>query len=156
MFGTRHQELTAETRRRSGGDFVELAAGVTHYELRGDEEAETVVLIHGNAAPSATWEYTIGPLCDAGFRVLRYDVFGHGLSDRPALKTYDRRLYTTQLKDLLQRLDITLPVGLVGSSQGAASLPASPPSIRRRSAGSPCWHRSSTTSPVRAIPSSGC
>jgi pimeloyl-ACP methyl ester carboxylesterase len=99
---------------------VDLPAGVTHYELRGEAHAGTVVLIHGNAAPSVTWDRTIGPLCDAGFRVLRYDLFGHGLSDRPDLRTYDRRFYNTQLADLLDALGIASPVRMVGTSQGGS------------------------------------
>jgi pimeloyl-ACP methyl ester carboxylesterase len=113
-------DLTAATRRGLPGRFVELPAGVTHYELQGEADAETVVLIHGNAAPYVTWDRTIGPLRDAGFRVLRYDLFGHGYSDRPALKTYDREFYNTQLADVLDALGIASPVGMVGSSQGGS------------------------------------
>ena len=120
MLGTRRQDLTAETRGGLPGSFVELSAGVTHYELRGDGDAEIVVLIHGNAAPSVTWDRTVGPLCDAGFRVLRYDLFGHGFSDRPELRTYDRHFYNTQLSELLDRLGIAYPVRMVGSSQGGS------------------------------------
>jgi pimeloyl-ACP methyl ester carboxylesterase len=120
MFGPERQELTAEARRGLPGSFVELPAGVTHYDLRGEADAGTVVLIHGNAAPSVTWDRTVGPLCDAGFRVLRYDLFGHGFSDRPDLKTYDRRFYNTQLADLLDALGIASPVGMVGTSQGGS------------------------------------
>jgi pimeloyl-ACP methyl ester carboxylesterase len=114
------QDLTAETRSELPGGFAELAAGVTHYEVRGDTVGEYVVLIHGNAAPYATWDNTIEDLCAAGFRVLRYDLFGHGFSDRPRLRTYDRRFYTAQLAELLSVLDIPTPILVVGSSQGAS------------------------------------
>ena len=120
MFGQEQQDLTAEARRGLPGGFVELPAGVTHYELQGKADAGTVVLIHGNAAPLVTWDRTIGPLSDAGFRVLRYDLFGHGFSDRPDLRTYDRRFYNTQLADLLDALGIASPVGMVGTSQGGS------------------------------------
>lgn len=120
MFGREQQDLTAEARRGLPGGFVELPAGVTHYQLRGEVDAGTVVLIHGNAAPSVTWDRTIGPLCAAGFRVLRYDLFGHGFSDRPDLRAYDRRFYNTQLADLLDALGISSPVGMVGTSQGGS------------------------------------
>ncbi|MCV2395154.1 alpha/beta hydrolase [Actinotalea sp. M2MS4P-6] len=120
MPGTGRQELTADVREGLPGSFVELSAGVTHYELRGDPVVGDVVLVHGNAAPYATWDNTIGPLCDAGFRVLRYDVFGHGFSDRPKLRTYDRDFYNTQLDELLRRLGIPTPVRLVGTSQGGS------------------------------------
>jgi pimeloyl-ACP methyl ester carboxylesterase len=120
MFGQEQQDLTAEARRGLPGGFVELPAGVTHYELQGKADAGTVVLIHGNAAPLVTWDRTIGPLCDAGFRVLRYDLFGHGFSDRPGLRTYDRLFYNDQLADLLDALGIASPVGMVGTSQGGS------------------------------------
>jgi pimeloyl-ACP methyl ester carboxylesterase len=93
---------------------------VTHYELRGDPDGGFVVLIHGNAAPYVSWDNTIGDLADAGLRVLRYDVIGHGFSDRPHLRTYDRALYTKQLAELIDRLDIPYPVAVVGTSQGGS------------------------------------
>ena len=120
MSRRRRQDLTAQTRKRLPGSFIELSAGVTHYEIQGDSAAETVVLIHGNAAPYVTWDRTVGPLCDAGFRVLRYDLFGHGFSDRPKLRTYDRHVYNVQLAELLGALGIPHPVRVVGTSQGGS------------------------------------
>lgn len=120
MLDAKKEDLKAETRQELPGSFVELSAGVTHYELRGDTAGEQVVLIHGNAAPYVTWDNTIEDLCAAGFRVLRYDLFGHGFSDRPRLRTYDRRFYNTQLADLLSTLEIPYPVLVVGSSQGGS------------------------------------
>jgi pimeloyl-ACP methyl ester carboxylesterase len=120
MFEIGKRELSAEIREALPGSFVELSAGVTHYELLGDATSETVVLIHGNAAPYVTWDHTIEDLGRAGLRVLRYDLFGHGFSDRPRLRRYDRHLYTTQLAELLSRLDIPSPILAVGSSQGGS------------------------------------
>lgn len=120
MLDAKKEDLKAETRQELPGSFVELPAGVTHYELRGDPAGEQVVLIHGNAAPYVTWDNTIDDLCAAGLRVLRYDLFGHGFSDRPRLRTYDRRFYNTQLADLLSTLEIPYPVLVVGSSQGGS------------------------------------
>ncbi len=114
------QDLTAQARSALPGSFVELSAGVTHYDLQGDPDAPTVVLIHGNAAPYLTWDRTVGPLGDAGFRVLRYDLFGHGFSDRPRLPKYDRSFYNAQLSELLSRLGVTDPVRLIGTSQGGS------------------------------------
>lgn len=120
MFDIGKPDLTPETRKELPGSFVELTVGVTHYELRGDIDARSVVLIHGNAAPYVTWDNTIGDLCNAGFRVLRYDVIGHGFSDRPRLRTYDTHLYNTQLAELVDRLDIPYPIRVVGTSQGGS------------------------------------
>ncbi len=118
MAGTTRQDLTEAARGDMPGDFVELSAGITHYELRGDTAGAHVVLIHGNAAPYVTWDNTIEDLCAAGLRVLRYDLFGHGFSDRPKLRTYDQAFYNTQLAELLSRLEIPYPIQVVGSSQG--------------------------------------
>ena len=120
MFATRHETSMAKTGGNAPGRFIELSAGVTHFEVRGDSSGRMVVLIHGNAAPYVTWDNTIDALTGAGLRVLRYDLFGHGLSDRPKLRTYDRTLYTTQLAELLASLDSEYPVRLVGSSQGGS------------------------------------
>ena len=120
VFEGRRQDLTPETRNELPGSFVELSVGVTHYELRGDTDGESVVLIHGNAAPYVTWDNTIEDLCEAGFRVLRFDLIGHGFSDRTRLRTYDRDLYNTQLAELLELLDIPYPILAVGTSQGGS------------------------------------
>lgn len=120
MFEIGKLDLTPETREELPGSFVELSGGVTHYELTGDVEGRTVVLIHGNAAPYVTWDNTVEDLRDAGFRVLRYDVFGHGFSDRPQLRTYTTQLYNTQLAELVDHLDIPDPILVVGTSQGGS------------------------------------
>ena len=120
MFEIGKPDLTPETRKELPGSFVELSVGVTHYELSGDTNGRTVVLIHGNAAPYVTWDNTIGDLGDAGFRVLRYDVIGHGFSDRPRLGTYDTQLYNTQLAELIDHLGISYPILVVGTSQGGS------------------------------------
>jgi pimeloyl-ACP methyl ester carboxylesterase len=132
---TTTQELTAQIRSTLPGGFVELSPGVTHYDLQGLQDAPTVVLVHGNAAPYITWDRTVGPLCDAGFRVLRYDLFGHGFSDRPRLPKYDRSWYVAQLAELLRRLGIEDPARLVGTSQGgsiAACFAATHPGVVAR------------------------
>jgi pimeloyl-ACP methyl ester carboxylesterase len=120
VFESGKLDLTPETREELPGSFVELSVGVTHYELSGDVDGPSVVLIHGNAAPYVTWDNTVGDLQEAGFRVLRYDLIGHGFSDRPRLRTYDNRLYTTQLAELVDRLDLPSPIRVVGTSQGGS------------------------------------
>ena len=120
MFEIGKPDLTPETREGLPGSFVELPTGVTHYELRGDPDGRCVVLIHGNAAPYVSWDNTIADLVEAGLRVLRCDLVGHGFTDRPRLRTYDRSLYIKQLAELIDRLDIPYPVSVVGTSQGGS------------------------------------
>ncbi len=111
------QKLTDSFRQEIGGDFVALPNGYTHYELVGDENAETVVLVHGFSVPSFIWDPTFRALTEAGFRVLRYDLFGRGYSDRPNA-SYNLDFFAIQLRDLLNALKITKPINLFGLSMG--------------------------------------
>lgn len=111
------KELKDETRAGLPGAFVRLPMGVTHYEMSGPSEAQTVVLVHGFSVPYYIWDPTFAALSEAGLRVLRYDLFGRGFSDRPRVK-YDLGLFVQQLHDLLDMLEIHEPVDLLGLSMG--------------------------------------
>ena len=111
--------LDAAARKALGGRYVTLPSGVTHYELSGPEDGPTVVLIHGGTIPLYTWDAQVSALRNAGFRILRYDHFGRGYSDRPHVD-YDRAFYRKQLEDLLAALEIEGSVNLVGVSFGGA------------------------------------
>ncbi|MBZ5705944.1 MAG: alpha/beta hydrolase [Acidobacteriia bacterium] len=112
-------DLTDAVRHRAPGDFIRLTDGLTHYQLEGPENGRTVVLVHGFSVPYFLWDQTFDPLVQAGFRVLRYDLYGRGLSDRPDLR-YDAGLFDRQLLDLLAALKISGPIDLVGASMGGA------------------------------------
>lgn len=110
-------ELNEETRKNLPGSFVKTPSGVTHYELVGADDAELVVLVHGFSTPSFLWEPTFQFLKNQDYRVLRFDLYGRGFSDRPD-KDYGMALFTTQLEELLTALNITAPFNLVGLSMG--------------------------------------
>lgn len=114
-----HLELNDQIRRSLPGTFVHLATGTTHYELAGPADAPTVVLIHGFSIPDYLWDPTFRYLVSAGFRVLRYDLFGRGYSDRPRV-TYDGKLFDRQLVDLLSALKISARLHVVGCSMGGS------------------------------------
>lgn len=97
--------------------FVQLSHGKVHYQLtQSSSTAETLVMIHGVSGPMVTWDRLLPTLDSA--RVLRYDLYGRGGSDRVA-GPYNRDLYDQQLLELLDVLKIHEPVTLVGSSMGA-------------------------------------
>lgn len=99
--------------------FVHLRDGVTQYEWQGPENGKKVVLVHGYASPYFIWDRTIPALAAAGFRVLRFDLYGRGLSER--LKgDYACEVFERQLLDLLDALGVKEPVDLVGLSMGGA------------------------------------
>ncbi|MFO7665747.1 MAG: alpha/beta hydrolase [Desulfobacterales bacterium] len=110
-------ELNDDIRSRLGGSYIPLSGGVTHYALEGPENGQVVVLVHGGTVPMFTWDAVSPVLTDAGYRVLRYDMYGRGYSDRPPVK-YNRNLYREQLLELLDKLNLKEPVDLVGYSFG--------------------------------------
>ncbi len=109
--------LDAVARADASGSFVTLPLGVTHYEVVGPDTGRLVVLVHGFSVPYYIWDPTVRGLRDAGYRVLRYDLYGRGFSDRPDVD-YDAALYDGQLDALLDSLHVTGPVDLVGLSFG--------------------------------------
>jgi 3-oxoadipate enol-lactonase len=87
----------------------------TFYEDAG--HGPPVVLIHGHSLNLAMWDAQVAPLVDGGYRVIRYDVRGHGRSEAPATG-YTWQNYSLDLRDLLDRLEIDAPARLVGLSMG--------------------------------------
>ena len=87
---------------------------VTFYEDSGAGSA--VVLIHGHSTDLRLWDTQVGPLTDAGFRVVRYDVRGHGRSTVTE-RGYTWENYALDLRDLLDHLGIA-SASLVGLSMG--------------------------------------
>ena len=111
------KELNDLTRKEASGSFIQLSDGVTHYELSNPEAEKTVILAHGFSVPYFIYDPTFEFLTQSGFRVVRYDLFGRGFSDRPETR-YNIDLFVRQLGDLLDALHFTQPLTLVGLSTG--------------------------------------
>jgi pimeloyl-ACP methyl ester carboxylesterase len=120
---TETEELTDSVRASVGGAFIRLRDGVCHYELFSPSitgkgtGVRSIVLIHGFSVPCFIWDPTFDFLTQSGYRVLRYDLFGRGLSDHPRVR-YDIHLFVRQLVDLLDALNIREPIHLAGLSMG--------------------------------------
>src|SRR5918999_1048754 len=97
--------LDATARAGAPGRFAQLSDGITHYDLAGPDTGRTIVLLSGATVPFYMWDPTRDALAANGFRVLRYDYFGRGFSDRPKLR-YDLATYDRQLTELLDALGI--------------------------------------------------
>ncbi len=110
------KELNENTRREAAGSFIALPDGITYYELGGPKDGKPVVLVHGFSVPSFIFDPLFEFLTNSGFRVLRYDLFGRGYSDKPRVQ-YDINLFVKQLKDLLDALAMT-DIILLGLSMG--------------------------------------
>jgi len=95
---------------------AELSDGNTAFHVDGDH-GPWVVLVHGMLTPGYSWAPLAEALAANGFRVLRYDQFGRGLSDRPDAR-YDLGLYVKQLRELAEVLGID-SMHIVAWSMGA-------------------------------------
>jgi pimeloyl-ACP methyl ester carboxylesterase len=118
-FALNRETLVLDDALRSAipGTFIDLPGGRTWYELAGPVDGIPVVFINGYSIPHHLWDNNFNALAEAGFRVLRFDHFGRGWSDRPEV-TFDENLFDQQILDLLNALRITGKVSLVGSSMG--------------------------------------
>lgn len=111
--------LDDAAREQAPGEFIELSDGLVHYRWHGPEDGDVTVLVHGFSTPSFVWAGLLPHLVRSGMRVLTYDNYGRGYSDRPDTPN-DAELFDRQLLELLDSQNITAPVNLVGYSMGGA------------------------------------
>ena len=79
---------------------------------------DDLVLVHGFGANRAFWRLTVVPRLARHFRVLTYDLRGHGLSDMPR-RGYTSRHMADDLAGLLEALEVPR-ADVVGHSFGGA------------------------------------
>lgn len=115
--------MNEAARQEAPGAFVQLSQGVTHYRWIGPTRGPVAVCVHGLTTPSAVWEAVARGLADQGFRVLVYDLYGRGYSDRPR-GVQDQAFFLRQLDDLLAAQDIHEDITLLGYSMGGAIVTA--------------------------------
>jgi pimeloyl-ACP methyl ester carboxylesterase len=113
------RDLDDGTRATMPGAFARLTDGYTHYELSGPSNGPVVVLAAGFSVPYYIWDPTAAALTSAGFRVLRYDYYGRGYSDRPPIPFTDD-MYVRQLDELLTAAHVSGPIDLAGISFGGS------------------------------------
>jgi len=118
-FDPERVDLDQSVRNSAPGQFVRLSDGFTHYEIGGPPAGPVVVLAAGATVPYYIWDPTFAALVQAGFRVLRYDYYGRGYSDRPDVP-FTQELYVRQFTELLDAVHITERFDLVGLSFGGS------------------------------------
>lgn len=99
--------------------FVPLTAGVIHVRVQGPENGPVVLLVHGAATGGFAFQRWISPLSEAGFRVIVPDLLSFGYSERPTI-IHDQAFFTSQLGELLAKLNVTTPIQIVGTSIAGA------------------------------------
>ena len=106
-------------RKRAPGRFAKLSDGVTHYTWHGPVKGPVMVMIHGLSTPSWVFDGLVPGLTHMGFRVLTYDLYGRGFSDRPRTPQ-TRHFFIRQLRELLEHQGVEAEFSLFGYSMGGA------------------------------------
>ena len=76
-------------------------------------------MIHGVGDCSYRFELMANAMNQAGYRTLRFDLFGRGFSEHPDDCRFDTDMYVGHVQSLLQRLELAdMPVTVVGHSMG--------------------------------------
>ncbi|MDQ4037494.1 MAG: alpha/beta hydrolase [Actinomycetota bacterium] len=86
------------------------------YREAGPDDGQLILLIHGVASQSATWDLALPFLAEQGMHALAPDLPGHGGSD-PGHGDYSLGAFATLLRDLLFTLGLG-PTTVVGHSMG--------------------------------------
>ena len=111
--------MTANNDNTTTAGVAALGAGETSYRFDGRPDAPLLVLLHGATVPAWEFDRIVPYLTEAGFRCLRFDLYGHGASARPRQR-HDHALFVTQAVELLEALGIEHVHGMLGHSLGAA------------------------------------
>jgi len=117
------QRSLDELRVNGRGRYLPLRAGLTHVIEEGQDDQAAILLVHGATVPAWEFDRLIPHLRAAGWRTIRFDLFGHGLSDRPAVR-YDFGFFLEQALEVLDGITSHRPLTLLGHSFGAALVAA--------------------------------
>jgi len=104
---------------RAGGQYTRLSDGLTHWRREGPPDGVPIMLVHGATVPSWEFDTLVPPLLRAGFQTLRFDLYGHGASDRPA-GPYTFERFSRQVVEIIESTNFPRPALLLGHSFGAA------------------------------------
>ncbi len=86
--------------------FVELNGVIHHYQEVGPVDGEPLILVHGWDCSSFWWHHIVDPLAESGYRVITYDLKGHGFSDVDPRQNYTVEGFSVDLGALADALEI--------------------------------------------------
>ncbi len=124
---------TKDAEKSRGGNIVELAGGDLHYKDQGDRDDPAILLLHGFAASQRWWDRVAPDLARRGLRVIRFDLLGHGGSEKPR-DGYAPDDQARRVAAALEKLDV-MRATVVGHSMGgtvASALVEQEPRLVRR------------------------
>ena len=107
-----------EFRLNSGYEEIKLSDGITSYKDIGDKNNKVIILVHGATFGSLAYEEYVNVFVENNYRVITYDQYGRGYSDR-IHSNVSIELLEKQLKELIEHCKVE-DVILYGVSFGAA------------------------------------
>ncbi|UWQ91799.1 alpha/beta hydrolase [Rhodobacteraceae bacterium M382] len=115
----RRPRMSPQIRQTAPGQFATLSLGLTHYQWIGPIRGPVAVCVHGLTTPSFVWQGLARGLSAMGYRVLVYDLYGRGYSDRPTGEQ-NQDFFVNQLEELLADQNVDDDFTLIGYSMGGA------------------------------------
>jgi len=116
---SRRLPMDQAERTNAPGQFANLSLGQTHYDWSGHIDGPVAVCVHGLTSPSFVWSAVVKVLTLMGFRILTYDLYGRGFSDRPK-GAQNTDFFVNQLTELMDDQEVGENVTLLGYSMGGA------------------------------------
>ncbi len=98
--------------------YVEVNGVRIHYVDEGPEQAEPVLMLHGEPSWSYLYRKMVPIITSAGYRAIVPDLVGFGRSDKPSERTdYTYQRHVDWMRGLVEALDLTR-ITLVGQDWG--------------------------------------
>jgi pimeloyl-ACP methyl ester carboxylesterase len=114
--GSARVARAAEADLAAGDAMLTLDGGAVHIRQDGPRNAPALLLIHGSASSTRSWDALV-PLLTGCHRVLRIDLPGHGRSAPPAGRGYEVPEQARSVAQALDRLGVESAV-VAGHSSG--------------------------------------
>lgn len=114
----RKPRMTDARRADAPGRLARLSQGATHFRWHGaDRDGPVAVCVHGLTTPGFVWDGLAEELAAHGWRVLSFDLFGRGYSDRPP-GPQTRDFFLEQLEEIIRHEGLKDDITLIGYSMG--------------------------------------
>ena len=124
---------TKSAEKGRGGKVMQLEGGDLFYKDEGDRDDPVIVLLHGFSASQRWWDRVAPALERRGLRVIRFDLLGHGRSEKPR-DGYAPEEQARRVASALAKLRVR-HAAVVGHSMGgtvASALAQQKPGLVRR------------------------
>ncbi len=115
--GLQEDTATRDLTPWPGAQFIDLPDGRTHYLDMGPRDALAILLFHGSGRGVADWQEGLAQELARSHRVIAFDYYGNGFSDRGFGVTYGYTLWARQGIHLLNALGVE-QAHFVGHSVG--------------------------------------